>query len=98
MAGPACKEIINNLTRAISESIAHSLSDPLVRGPILAAEKCDDYLQRLVDLDVKVCVGAIEREDGDRPVVRHDSLRRILVNLKDDGMYTDEIWTILQQP
>lgn len=92
MAGPACKIIINNATRAISTSLEEVLKSPLVRGPMIEEKKANDYLQRLVDLDL----GMYSTES--RIAGSADSLQRIVADLVADGVFTAEVWEILRPP
>lgn len=93
MAGPACKTIINNLTRAVSESLEEILKSPLVRGGVMISDRqANAYLQRLVDLDL-----ALYSFDS-RALDSGDSLQRVVTDLVADGVFTAEIWEILKPP
>ncbi len=92
MAGAACKVIIDNMRAAVDASLREVLVSPLVRGPMITAEKSDGYLQRMVDLDLRVYTG---RRVGTR---KADSLAKICKDLQADGVFTQEIWQILAEP
>lgn len=86
MAGAACKIIINDLTRAISESLEKILTSPLIRdqGKITSAE-ADAMLSRLVDFEIAGYQGAATGE----------GLVTFVHELVDRGIITDEIWKVL---
>lgn len=89
VAGAACKVIINNGLRAVSESLETVLMSPLVRGPMISEEKCGDYIQRLADIDIAAYSGK------DLP---HGGLAGIMLDLEAEGVFTAEIWQVFHKP
>lgn len=90
MAGAACKVIIDNMRQAVDQSLREVLLSPLVRDVMIPAEKCNTYLQRMVDLDLAAYRGT-------SPYSR-DSLACICKDLERDKVFTREIWEILYDP
>lgn len=100
MAGPACKVIINNLTRAVSESLEEILKSPLVRGGIMISDRrANAYLQRLVDLDLGL-YSVESRPSAEEATIAQtsDSLQKVVADLVADGVFTTEVWEILKPP
>lgn len=90
MAGAACKVIINNMTRGLSESMERVLIMPAVRDRI-GALGADVLLTRLVDIDlVAIC--------GDKGSSTQEGLLDVLKELVTLGVVTDEVWTFLREP
>lgn len=97
MAGPACKTIINNLTRAVSESLEEILKSPLVRGGVMISDRrANAYLQRLVDLDLALY--SVESRLSVTTAPTTDSLQKVVADLVADGVFTAEVWEILKPP
>lgn len=91
MAGIACKIIINQMIRALSESLEKILSNPLIRdGGKITSREADALLDRLVHLD-------LDAGDGGS-TAGHDSLLLIVSDLVKRGIVTDEVWRILRNP
>lgn len=91
MAGVACKIIINQLIRGLSESLERILSNPLVReGGKISAKEADILLDRLVHLDLDSADGA--------GTAGSDGLLAIIADLVRRGIVTDEVWRVLKKP
>jgi hypothetical protein len=82
----ACKVIINNLTSGLSSSLEQVVTSPLVRGPMISDADSNKYLQRLADIDIRSYTGY--GADG-------DSLLSIVKDLEAQGVFTNEVWRIL---
>jgi hypothetical protein len=93
VAGPACKVIIDNMLLAVDRSLREVLTSPLVRGPMISAERCDEYLDRMAVLDIAHYTGrkSLLLEGG-------GGLCQICKELELDGVFTGEIWEILRPP
>jgi hypothetical protein len=89
MAKAACKVIINNGLKAISTSLETILLHPLVRDKMLAAEKCDELIQCMADIDIATYQG--------RPIP-HGGLIGIMKQLESAGVFTAEIWEVFAKP
>ncbi len=90
MAGAACKIIINNGTRALSESMERILISPEVLAGRMSKDEAGSLLDRLVNLDLAAC-------DGDKTPTG-DSLLRVLGELVKYGIVTDEVWRLYKGP
>lgn len=88
MAGAACKVIINNMTRSLSEGMEETLTMPAVREKI-GPDVADVLLTRLVAIDLAAITGTSCDDD---------SLLAILKELVGMGIVTDEVWTFLREP
>lgn len=86
----ACKIIINGATRALSESLEKALTNPLVRGEMVPAEKCDELLDELSRIDL-LCFNPAT-----------DTPPRTLLHIVDDlvkcGAVSDRVWEIYAKP
>lgn len=87
MAKEACKIIINNGLAAVSRSLEEILMSPLVRGKMLGADVCQEYIQKLADIDIATYSGMS---------VPHGGLRGIMKDLEANGVFTAEIWEVFQ--
>lgn len=85
MAGAACKVIINNGIRGLSQSLETVLMSPLVRDKMLPAKDCDTMIQWLADIDIATYEGG---------QVPYGGLRGVMLKLQSAGVLTDEVWDI----
>jgi len=89
MAGAACKIIINQGTRAMSESMAEVLRMPVVVQKI-GPEKMHELTQRLADIDIVAvhgCTPELAMPDG--------GLLGVAKALYDLGIFTDDVRKVL---
>lgn len=93
MAGPACKTIIDNQTSSLSRSLFEILTSPLVRGCMLPAERCDELIQRLANIDIDTFHGPAVSN-----LARGEGLLDIVRALEAEGVLTAEIWAVLPHP
>lgn len=91
MAHAACKIIIDNGVRALSSSLEQVLMHPLVRGPMISAEKCDDLIQVLADVDLASYLG---KEVGRSSM----GMVGVLNVLYQERVITDEVYSLLRHP
>jgi hypothetical protein len=89
MAGAACKVVINQGVRALSEALEEILSNPTILAGRLSQEDAEGLLDRLVRLDL-ACVDGQQQPD--------DSLLDILAVLVGKGIVTDEVWRLYANP
>lgn len=83
--GPACKIIINGNIRALTEGLERVLMSPLVRDVMLPSKECNDYIQRMADIDIIVYQGG---------VIPNGGLKGIMQELEDKKVFTSEVWSI----
>jgi len=88
MAGAACKVIINNGTRALSESLETILTDPNIhQGKIPDADR-RTLIQALADIDIAALHG-----DGGKLCA--GGLVGLVRKLETYGLISPDVWALL---
>lgn len=88
MAGAACKVIIDNGIRGLSQSLETVLMSPLVRDRMLPSRECDQMIQYLADIDIATYEGL---------QVPYGGLRGVMMKLESAGVLTDEVWKVFNK-
>lgn len=88
--GGACKIIINEMTRALSEALERILLADYVRDRLMPAGRCDELLQMLVEAELGFYQGT--------PVAAGLSPAQIVAELVERGVVTEEVWRVLAKP
>lgn len=89
MAGAACKVVINNGIKALTESLERILIDPNVHQDRLPEDVRLDLIQRMADVDLSTYSGCLMPPGG---------LTGVMVELERHGLVTAEVWEVYARP
>ena len=92
MARAACKIIINGLMEAMCGSLQEILTSPLVRDHMVPSSQCDDLLDELVTIELRMVNPPHLVTDNAR------TLNHIVADLVQAGAVTERVWEILSPP
>lgn len=95
MSGPVCKVIINDMTRALSQSLEKILIDPSINGGKIPEADRLAMIQDLANIDLCAFAGADSITVGVNPP---STMLEMVARLDSYGLISPDVWVILPAP